>query len=183
MRWCAVVLLPWWWRWWWWLWSAELGGSSRRPGVPTRLLPANVQQLQGQPQRGGIRRCGGSTRQATPFTLKGQSNEIFYRHFFSYFEPVWVTDLWVKIYSISLSYSNFRLEKLTPRGMNQHLLLCHCVNILRIGRWLPGVMIDTPGSHTPGSHTPGSHTPGSNTQGRFLRTIWLTRRNLNQNRK
>ena len=53
--------------------------------------------------------------------LKGQSNEIFDLQFFSYFEPVWATDQWGKIVlsmiKISLSYSTFRLKKLTPRGI------------------------------------------------------------------
>ena len=44
--------------------------------------------------------------------LKGQSNEIFDVQFFSLFEPVWVTDQWVKIFSvlveISLRYSNLK---------------------------------------------------------------------------
>ena len=47
--------------------------------------------------------------------LKAQSNEIFDLHFFSSFELVWVTDQWVKIFSIlveiSLRYSNFSVEK------------------------------------------------------------------------
>ena len=32
--------------------------------------------------------------------LKGQSKEIFDLHFFSSFEPVWVTDQWVGIFTI-----------------------------------------------------------------------------------
>ena len=32
--------------------------------------------------------------------LKGQSNEIFDLQFFSTFEPAWITDQWLKIFSI-----------------------------------------------------------------------------------
>ena len=50
--------------------------------------------------------------------LKGQSNEIFDLQFFSTFEPVWVTDQWVKIFlvEISLRYSNFSVEKSDSPG-------------------------------------------------------------------
>ena len=52
--------------------------------------------------------------------LKGQSNEIFDLQFFSSFKPVWVTDQWVKIFSIlveiSLRYSNFSVEKSDSPG-------------------------------------------------------------------
>ena len=44
-------------------------------------------------------------------TVMGQSNKIFDLHFFSSFEPAWVTDQWVKIFTILVeflpSYSNF----------------------------------------------------------------------------
>ena len=54
-------------------------------------------------------------------TLKGQSNEIFDLWFFSSLKPVWATDQQVKIFSIlvknSPSYTNFKLENLTPWGM------------------------------------------------------------------
>ena len=43
--------------------------------------------------------------------LKGQSSKIFDLQFFSSFGPAWVTDQWVKVFSIlvkfSLRYSNF----------------------------------------------------------------------------
>ena len=53
--------------------------------------------------------------------LKGQSNKIFNLQFFSSFEPALAADQWVKIFSILSknlqSYSNFKSENLTHRGM------------------------------------------------------------------
>ena len=53
--------------------------------------------------------------------LKGQSNEIFDLWFFPSLKLVWATDQQVKIFSIfdknSPSYTNFKFENMTPRGM------------------------------------------------------------------
>ena len=55
--------------------------------------------------------CPGNRYSVSYSGLKGQSNEIFNHSFLSSFELAWVTDQWVKIFSIlvriSLSYSNF----------------------------------------------------------------------------
>ena len=78
---------------------------------------------------------------------EGQSNEIFDLQFFSSFEPALASDQWVKIFSIlvknSQSYSNFKSENLTPRG-----IIPRRVN-------LPGV------SYPCESISPGYHTPAS----------------------
>ena len=63
------------------------------------------------------------TKESRPFmkALKGQSNEIFDLQCFSSFEPAWVTDQWVKIFSIyvkiSLSYTIFSIEKIDSHSI------------------------------------------------------------------
>ena len=54
--------------------------------------------------------------------LKWQSNEIFdLQFFYNSNQPAWATDQWGKLVSslikISRSYSTYRFEKLTPRGI------------------------------------------------------------------
>ena len=108
-------------------------------------------------------------------SLKGQSNDIFYLHFFHYSNlPGLLTtvtsDQWVKIFlilvKISWSYSNFRLNKLT-RGGGSHVLADFLLTprgmILRgdglLGVSYPGescfggFFIDSPGFDTPGRLT------------------------------
>ena len=73
----------------------------------------------------------------SPIDLKGQSNEIFDPQFFSSFEPVWVTNQWVKIFlilvEILLRYSNFSVEKSDSPGYHtQGRLTCRGI----IPRWV-----------------------------------------------
>ena len=90
------------------------------------------------------------------FLLKGQSNEIFDLQFFSSFEPALATDQWVKIFSIlvknSQSYSNFKSENLTPRGIIPRRVRLPVVSY-------PGKSI-SPGYHTPASQSPWVSYPG-----------------------
>ena len=81
--------------------------------------------------------------------LKGQSNEIFDLQFLSSFEPALATEQLVKIFSNLVknlqSYSNFKSENMTPRGIKPRRVR------------LPGVLYpgesDSPGYHVPVSQS------------------------------
>ena len=103
------------------------------------------------PAQGNLGRLRSRQRKAAPasytysphfhlwksWLLKGQSNEIL-DLLFSSFEPALATDQWIKIFSIlvknSQSYSNFKSENLTPRGIILRRVRLHVV-------WYPGKTI------------------------------------------
>ena len=90
------------------------------------------------------------------FFLKGQSNEIFDLRFFSSLEPVWATDQQIEIFFIlvknSPSYTNFKFENVTPRG-----IIPRRVSLPEVS--YPSESV-SPEYHTPAKQSPRVSYPG-----------------------